>query len=990
MRRALLKIILSLLLIDTSYGEPVAALLPIAAPQDRSVMVSCTDITTPISLIVQSTSGEKIAEHKITRTKPQTVVEPTSISNPVLQIEDLPKGSYCQGEIRVNDQIVSIIPFEQSSHHRSTFLAPQLTTEQTWTVAAINLADVDNEICFNSSCTILAPGVSKLENGIAEGLVSVTTRNDLPFAAVSFITIENQLAGILSRATECQNSCEEGLAAIQEASSAFDILLLKKDVIITEWDEAGIPLKQHHNEPENWSKTLHRSFKNRNRIFSISCESATPETPCAFIQSYYLSNGLFVQPRAMPIPPTHLDAVPIFHPPPGKIQTSLVLSPSGLLTLTGSGKLDISEMHQQWENTTVSSIRGVGIRATDSHSAPVLLPITYSLRSRNKPADLQPGGTTKQHQAPDDCTDEIKSIVRKAPPASRERLMQAQVLSNEAFSLESRGKISQAMEKYNQLLSILPIAQCPKDRLLTLNVATSKFNMTPLSQRMEQQGSLSLSGLLAAIYDSINHREFNLARKFINDYAQASKDDNGDILYLKTILDVLSGDTTNLADIKEKIEKSLQLTPDQVLPMLSLSRIARISGESARADELVEKAILLAQEKVFNSNDKNSTASGIKNTLPELYLQLGVALYEGSYKDRNLLVSARDAFNTCLFLEPDLLGADVYLASVNVDLHDEDTALFDSNTRGTNSSLRQWLLFQRTRAYIYSNRVEEAETEASEAEKANLPTAWVAWVRKTIKGENTDLSSSPLTLFPLTPLSAIPPQLIQFERDYPYPQKEFQLFARDLLNSNRSIRHEAAGRIATYFTDASRHLLEIFFEKYRSEITEDFLDDSKLSASYFMLQFVPKLETIEIERIRTLLGSNKLEHRQKGLFLVYHHGSQCSSLIEELRKMVFNISAHTPALELVKALGALKTPESEHMLLELASRHPSQALKIDILEVLKFASLTNSKVNDFLNKMAEQRKSVSLSREAQKVINFRKVREQMQTVYKEEGKDVGN
>jgi tetratricopeptide (TPR) repeat protein len=520
--------------------------------------------------------------------------------------------------------------------------------------------------------------------------------------------------------------------------------------------------------------------------------------------------------------------------------------------------------------------------------------------------------------------------------------------------------------------------QCARNRLLTLSNAFPSPSLALLSSEMRKHKVLSRDGYLSAIWKTLQTGDPKTARELMDELKVRYQDESATTLYMKALLDSFDGNESNIMDTLERAHK---LSPTLVLPLVALSRVHRNAGNVTQADDLVQKAIVAAQENLLNLDRLKGEAPRFWGTLPERYLHLGIALYEAGYRDRTMLVSSREALGAALALEPGLPSADVYFTSVLIDLHEEESALHYSNVRGAKSLYQAWLMLQRSRAHYYSDRTEEAQAELEQAREWHLPMEWQEWFETVILGGDSPSPRSSSSYFPFSANSVVPPQLIQFNRESPFSREKFSEFVAASFDSDRNVRHQAAFKVGTYFTKSSEDALHLFFSRFRSEVTEDYLSDVGWEGASFLLQFASELEPKEMARTRDLLLSDEMKKQTVALFMVTTHGAQCAQLLPSLKTYVQGASSRTPLSSLIKALGAINTLGSEGLLMELAKMKQFGTARGEIIEVLKYGSLPNSSIDSYLQSLivtADFGKMTAIEKKAYLALSYRKLRRKMQ------------
>jgi tetratricopeptide (TPR) repeat protein len=525
---------------------------------------------------------------------------------------------------------------------------------------------------------------------------------------------------------------------------------------------------------------------------------------------------------------------------------------------------------------------------------------------------------------------------------------------NEADQLEALGELRDAARKYEQALSLIPTMQCVKEHVFVLQNVFQSSSVIPFGKELRRNGQLSLDGYLSVIWSALRTRDFETSREFLEEAYEKYPGEPGVLLYMEALLDAVDNNSLTL---KEKLERSHKLSPNQVLPLIALSRIQRLAGSQASADELAHEAVKAAQYNLLSSD--RGTTVGFWNTIPEKYFHLAMALYEASYSDRTLLWAAYESLKAALALEPDLPGGNIYLTSLLIDLDQSQSALEYSKHAHVQTTIRAWISFQRSRAYLYGGNSEMAKAEIDLAHREHLARHWTRWFSAVIEGEELPLEPDALSIFPFTSESVLPPLLYQFNGSHSHSGGDFSDLSRELFHINRKVRQQAAIQLAAYHTESVVQVLKPFLSKYRGEVTEDFLSDSGFSGAAMLLQYVPELLPLEISRIQEIINTGTGGNLLIGLQLANTHGAQFAQFVPSLRSLIKRAMPDRSVLKvLVKTLSAIPTSEAETVLIELAEMNGADIPKEYILEALQYRSLSNAAIDKYLEKVSEKAPNV--------------------------------
>lgn len=542
------------------------------------------------------------------------------------------------------------------------------------------------------------------------------------------------------------------------------------------------------------------------------------------------------------------------------------------------------------------------------------------------------------------CRDEVLELETRAPASVVSRIKEALAIVTEGEKLEAVGRLRDASVKYDDALALIPNMQCAKEHLFVFKNVFQSPSVISLGREMRRNDRLSFDGYLSVIWSALKNRDLNTGREFFREAYQKRSGDPGTLLYMEALLNAVDDNTSTL---KEKLQRAHKLSPSLVLPLISLSRIQRLDGDQISANAFAHEAVTAAKRNLLSSDQGNT--AGFWSTIPERYLHLAMALYEASYNDRTLLKAAYEALNAALTLEPDLPGGDVYMTSILIDLNENDAALEYSSHIKLSVPYSAWMHFQRSRAYLYSRKTEQAQSELALSHRAQLGSKWIRWFTAVIDGEELPLEHDVLSIFPFTSESVIPPLLTQFNRSHSLRGDHFSELSEELFHINRKVRHAAADRIVSYSTEAGAQALKPFLLRYRKEITEDLLTDSRFSHAGMLLQFVHDLTPEEVARVQQVINSDGSANLSMALQIVYTHGTESAGLVTTLRsslKRPLLVDGEQEAF--VKAVNAIPTAEAEKLLIEVADMKDGGKMREYAVEVLQYRSLTNPAIDEYL------------------------------------------
>jgi hypothetical protein len=967
--RAILTYLPLLFLVLTGYGwaELMVGYVPGTTGAERTIFVECANIEQPVELIARLPSGAQYGSYRLNLEDSEVEITGLESSGGSLFVQTS-GATTCRYKVLNRKAIESVVPFKVSdSGETRRHIPPKYPGRENFEVVIINSSDKSSELCANSDCELMEPFATRVVSMGGGVPVLVNSRGqESSFVSFGIARKQGRAIGIFGPAELCEERCSLGLSEIEGTTASFDILPLKGLVPVEVWNTAAVPVERI--EVYSTAGIINRSYRNEGKILKVECPFDPVMEPCAAIQSYYSTEDAVVQSVPVRVSNSHIDGRPAFPLLSTDVNASMVFSPLVMLTISRP-EMRFAE-YRAWGNAAIRTIQGVEIYRAPARKGPVLLPITYDLVEGDPQFEVGQSPKRKEYAT---CREEVLYLRRGAPSSVVSKIGKTLALVNEAGRLEGLGKVKHAFDKYVQALSLTPIMQCAKDHLFMLESDFHGPSLQSLGTEIKRYELLSIDGYLSLIWSALRTGDIGTSRDFLKEAYEKYPGGDGVLLYMEALIDAVED---NDSGIKEKLERAHRLSPALVLPLIALSRIHRLDGDRVSADELAMKAVAAAKRKLlFPDEDR---IGGFWSTIPDKYLQLAMALYEASYSDRTLLVAAQEALRAALALESDLPGGGVYLTSILIDLGDYRSALEYSRLRSPKSQFQPWMLFQRSRAYLYSGHNDQAEAELELSQRARLAGQWIGWFSAVIAGDEFPLQHDGLSIFPVTSESVIPPLLYQFDRPHVLRDDNFSELYDELSHPNRKVRHQAANQVAAYLTESAVRALKLFLSKYREEITEDLLSDSDWSHAALLLQFAPKLTPKEIAGIRALLNSDETKKHFIALHIVYEHGADCAEIIPALRVfMEKKLPTDIVLNALVKALTAIPSTEAEKLLVELAERKKAVTLRQHIIEGLQYGSLSNTAIDKYLEKASTEGGATNIERQARNAFAYRQLRRKM-------------